>query len=257
MDINTAAQEYFTHKTEENCSNVIRAAEPLVVHFSRLYGGNCCFDDLYQTGMEGLLKALSGYKPSLGTAFSTWASECIISAIRHYVRKEAAHARPGCIIELQAKVDRLIEYQLKEDGELPTAKSIAQRLGVTESSVLEVMRAGLVSIEDIDVNNIRTLQYASFHLPIEDRIVVAQAVSKLSVLQQRVIHALFYKEMTQEQVAAQLGINQKRVSRIKLSSLHEMAGLLAEGGTDAPVSASYRVFSRRRAKNRPASAKRR
>lgn len=228
MDINAAAQTYFDNKTEQNCSAVTKAAEPLVVHFARLYGGNCCYDDLYQTGMEGLLKALSTYNPSYGTAFSTWASECIISAIRHYVRKEASYARPGCIIELQSKVDRIVEQQLKESGEAPSVHAIAEHLGVTESSVLEVMRAGMVSIEELELDNIKTLQYASFHLPIEDSIAVAQAISRLSTLQQKVIRALFFKGMTQEQVATQLGLNQKKVSRLKLSGLNEMAGLLAE-----------------------------
>ncbi|SDM67218.1 sigma-70 family RNA polymerase sigma factor [Acetanaerobacterium elongatum] len=228
MDINDAAHNYFAHKTEQNCSAVTKAAEPLVVHFARLYGGNCGFEDLYQTGMEGLLKALSTYNPSYGTAFSTWASECIISTIRHYVRKEASYTRPGCIVELQSKVDRIVEQQLKETGEAPSVQYIAEHLGVTESSVLEVMRAGMVSIDELEVDNIKTLQYSSFHLPIEDSIAVAQALSKLSSLQQKVIRALFFKGMTQEQVAAQLGLNQKKVSRLKLSGLNEMAGLLAE-----------------------------
>lgn len=228
MDINAAAQAYFADKTEQNCSAVACAAEPLVVHFARLYGGNCSFDDLYQTGMEGLLKALSTYNPSYGTAFSTWGSECIISAIRHYVRKEASYTRPGCIIELQGKVNRIVEQQLKQNGEAPSVHAIAECLGVTEGSVLEVMRAGMVSIEELELDNIKTLQYASFHLPIEDSIAVAQAISRLTSLQQKVIHALFFKEMTQEQVAAQLGLNQKKVSRLKLSGLNTMAGLLAE-----------------------------
>ncbi len=228
MDINAAAQTYFSSKTEQNCSAVTRAAEPLVVHFARLYGGNCNFDDLYQTGMEGLLRALSSYDPSHGAAFSTWASECIISAIRHYVRKEVSYARPGCVVELQAKVDRIVEQRLKETGEPPSVRYIAERLGVTESSVLEVMRAGMVSIEELELDNIKTLQYSSFHLPIEDSIAVAQAISRLSSLQQKVIRALFFKGMTQEQVAVQLGLNQKKVSRLKLSGLHAMAGLLAE-----------------------------
>ena len=228
MDIKTAAQKYFENKTQENCSYVIQAAEPLVRHFARLYGGNCCFEDLYQTGMEGLLKALATYSPQRSTAFSTWASECIISAIRHYVRKEASYIRPGCIIELQAKVDRIIEQNLRYFGEIPTAKTIAEELHVTENSVHEVMRAGMVSVEDIDVNNIKTLQYTSFHLPIEDSIVLAQAMSRLSTLQRKVIKALFFTEMTQQQVAKQLGINQKKVSRLKLSGLQAMAENIEE-----------------------------
>ncbi|MFA9381175.1 MAG: sigma-70 family RNA polymerase sigma factor [Acetanaerobacterium sp.] len=222
MDMNTAAQRYFEDKTQQNCAHVIEAAGALVCHFARLYGGGCCYEDLYQTGMEGVLKALSTYDAQVGSVFSTWASECIISAIRHYVRKEKSYRRPGCVAELQAKVDRIIERGLKEHGALPTAEGIAHELRVTEGSVREVMRAGLVSIEDIDVTNIKTLQHTSFHLPIEDRITLYQAMGRLSEMQQKVIRALFFGEMTQEQVARRLGINQKKVSRLKLSGLRAM-----------------------------------
>lgn len=232
MDLNTAAKRYFACKTEEKCALVTELAAPLVWHFASLYGGSCCKDDLFQTGMEGVLKALSTYQEGAGTSFSTWASECIISAIRHYVRKEISYRRPGCIIELQAKVDRIIERTVKEHGEIPTAESIAKELGVTVKSVQEVMRAGLVSIDEIDVSNIKTLQYTSFHLPIEDRIMLHQALGKLSEMQRRVIRALFFGGMTQEQVAKRLGINQRKVSRLKQSGLQVMADDL---NTEKPV----------------------
>ncbi len=223
MELNSAAKQYFTHKTKENCALVTEAAEPLVRHFAALYGGNCCFDDLFQTGMEGVLGALSTFDAAQGASFSTWASECIISAIRHYVRKEISYRRPGCVIELQAKVDRYVARTVKEHGKIPTAEHIANELGVTVKSVQEVMRAGLVSMDEIDVSNIKTLQYTSFHLPIEDRIVLHQAIGRLSKMQRGVIRALFFGDMTQEQVARQLGVNQKKISRLKLRALRLMA----------------------------------
>lgn len=234
MTLNSAARQYFSCKTRENCALVTEAAEPLVRHFASLYGGSCSKDDLFQTGMEGVLKALATYKPEVGASFTTWASECIISAIRHYVRKEISYRRPGCVMELQAKVDRSIQRSVKEYGEIPTADSIAEELGVTVRSVREVMRAGLVSIEEIDVSNIKTLHYTSFHLPIEDHIALYQAMSKLSEMQSRVIRALFFGGMTQEQVAKRLGINQKKVSRLKLSGLQTMAKDLKPENTAHP-----------------------
>lgn len=222
MELNKAASLYFDDPSKQNCERVVLAATPMVRRFAALYGGSCCMDDLCQTGMEGVLKALSSYRQGAGASFSTWMGECVISAIRHYVRKEISFRRPGCVVELQAKVDRLIERGVKQTGTPPTEAQLARELGVTEKSVCEVMRAGLVSLDEIDVSNIKTLQYESFQLPIEDRIVLHQALQKLSVMQRRVMHALFFGGLTQEQTAQKLGLHQKKVSRLKQKSLREL-----------------------------------
>ena len=88
----------------------------------------------------------------------------------------------------------------------------------------EVMKAGLVSIDEVELSKIRNLRYESFTLPIEDRIALQLAMKKLSDLQRKVIHMLFFKGMTQQQAAKALGINQRKVSRIRSDSLEEMKG---------------------------------
>lgn len=223
QDINAVAKLYFENKTPDNCEKVVLAAEPLVKYFIKLYGGECNYDDLYQTGMEGLLKALNGFDPQKDVLFSTWASHCIMSAIRHYVRKEISYSRPGCIIELQAKVSRYVNNEIKKNGEPPPISEIAESLGVTEQSIAEVMRAGLVSLDELEMNNIRTTQHTDFRLPIEERIAISQAMSRLTDTQKKVIKETYYGERTQEQIAKELGVNQRKVSRIKQSGLEAMA----------------------------------
>lgn len=222
--INAAFADYEARPGGASLEALAVRGEALVKHFAALYGGGCSFDDLYQSGMLGLMKAVKSYDGR--AAFSTWASCCIISEIRHYVRRERVYRRPECVSRLQETLDGLVEEDARE-GRLPTGGALAERVGLAEESLPEVMRAGLVEFSEINVSKIVGEQQ-SFHLPIEDRIALEQAMEKLSALQRKVIDALFYRGLTQEQTAAELGINQRRVSRIKEKALSALAGLLGE-----------------------------
>ena len=208
---------------ESPCSNnkeaLVNEAKGLILHFAKIYGGGCRMDDLLQTGTEGLLKAINNFDINRGVKFSTYASHCIIGEIRHYVRKESSYYTPGCIVGLKNKVNRLIDDSLKQNGVAPDISEIAEMLGVKEESVAEIMSAGLVELSAIETKNIKTVRYESFNLPIEDKIFLAQAFKKLNDIQKKVVHLLFYYDLTQTEVAARLGITQRQVSRIKDKSI--------------------------------------
>jgi len=222
--LDMAANIYTKHPSIENMERVIEGAKGLVYHFAKIYGGGMRFDDLSQTGMEGLLKAVRNFDAGYGVKFSTYASHCIIGEIKHFVRKEASFYKPGCIAGLQNKVNRFIEESIKNSGVIPKAGEIAERFGVREESVTEIMGAGLVDFSEIDTDNIKTVRYASFHLPIEDKLFLEHAFKKLTDLQKKVIYLLFYRDLSQSEVAKKLGISQRQVSRIKDKSIQAMRG---------------------------------
>jgi RNA polymerase sigma-B factor len=222
MDLEAAYSEYLGSGKEEDLERVVEAGRRLVFHFARIYTGGTG-DDVVQAGMEGLLKAVHRYRADQGASFVTYAGHCVMGEIRHYIRRESAYYRPGCIKDLQYRVDRYVEKVLKETGEPPALSEVAAALNVKEEGVLQVMRAGLVSLDDVDVKKIRVGKYESFRLPIEDRLLLEQGLQRLNDIQKRVIYYLFYRDMTQQQAAQKLGISQRKVSRVLHKSLEQMA----------------------------------
>ena len=69
---------------------------------------------------------------------------------------------------------------------------------------------------------IKSKNYESFRLPIEDVIALRNAMKKLKKLQRKVVYYIFEKDLTQTKVASKLGISQRQVSRIKNSTLKEL-----------------------------------
>lgn len=216
----------FGGNKEKDLESLARAGERLVRYFVlSLTGG--MGEDALQAGREGLLKAAVRFDPHKGVAFSTYAGHCVMGEIRHYIRKEASYYRPGRLAKLQSKVNRVMDEVWKKVGEGPSAEEMSRALNVKKEGITEVMRAGLVSLEEVDLAKIRNIRYESFRLPIEDRLLVEQAMEKLSEVQRKVIYLLFYMDLTQVETAAKLGINQRQVSRILHKSLQLMSKAMA------------------------------
>lgn len=220
-ELDDCCLRYRQSGSAEDLAEIVVAGGRLVSHFVRIYtGGNC--DDALQAGMEGLVKAVRRYDPDIGAAFSTYAAHCVMGEIRHFVRKEAAYYRPGCIQELQFRVDQYVEQVLKERETLPAIEEVAATLNVRKEGILQAMRAGLVPLEEVGLGKIRAEKHEDFKLPIEDRLVLQQAYKKLSRLQQKVIYYLFYRDLTQVEAAEKLGISQRQVSRVLHRGLREI-----------------------------------
>ena len=117
---------------------------------------------------------------------------------------------------------------------------LARALNINEAGILEVMnlyaRIDLHSRnepfapgeldEGADPRIVHSLRQESFALPIEDRIALYDALDKLSALERRLIYLLFFKELTQTEVADELGLTQKKVSRESIKALGRLKQLL-------------------------------
>jgi len=220
--LNQAALSYLTNKNKEAMDKVMETSEGLVRYFASLYGGGCCQDDLFQAGRMGVLKALQNFDTNRDVSFVTFASHLIMGEIRHLARKEASFYRPGCITELQNRVDKVIDTYTRENEDVPSPAYIAGMLKIKEESVIEVMKAGFVSFDEIDSKKIHSSSYETLKLPIEDKLTLYNAYKKLTDIQQKVIQMLFFRDMTQQQVADKLGISQRQVSRLKEKSVQIM-----------------------------------
>ncbi|MCR3922781.1 MAG: sigma-70 family RNA polymerase sigma factor [Firmicutes bacterium] len=209
----------------DDLEDVVRAGERLVRYFARVYTGGMN-EDALQAGREGLVKAVRRFNADQGVAFVTYASHCIMGEIRHYLRKESSYYRPGSIKDLQSRVDKFVEAVLKEKGQPPALEEIAVALNVKQEGVVQAMRAGLVSLDAVDVKKIQALRYETFKLPIEDKLVLQQALDRLSDVQRKVVYYLFFMDLTQTEAGKKLGLSQRTVSRILHKSLQKMAEVL-------------------------------
>jgi RNA polymerase sigma-B factor len=226
-DLDGAVADYLARGGEERLRAVVEAGGGVVRHFARLCTGGRPSADVVQAGYVGLLKAVRRYDPRRNVRFSTFAGHGIMGEIRHHLRREASFDRPVWVADLQGRIHRTAEELLQRAGEPPSLAAVAAAVNVREAGVLQALHAGHVRLDELDLFLIRHQRYESFQLPIEDRIAVRQALARLGGLQRKVVVLVFYYDMTQAQAAAELGIGQRRVSRLLRRGLAQMAQNLA------------------------------
>lgn len=226
--IDSAYHDYRREPSEEKLAFLLKATTPLIRYFASYYSGGFYDRDILQAGYEGVLKAIKNYSESYGASFTTYAGHYVIGEVRHYIRKEMKYYKPNFIRELQDKAQGFSSEYYSLNGEVPPKSHIAQKLNISESGIDEILKAGLISIDELELDKISCLKYESFKLPIEDKITLIEAIRKLSEIKQYVVYSLFFQDRTQQQTADSLGINQRKVSRLLKSSLEDLKYRITE-----------------------------
>ena len=186
-----------------------------------------------QVGYVGLIKAVNGYKMDSNARFSSYAYAMIDGELRHHFRDTGLVKRPRWARSLYSHIAEATTKLTGKLGRPPLVDEIAHEVNVTPEGVMEVMKLFLnTNVSSLDapggdagepnVGAIKSLQYDSFSLPIEDRILLEQGLESLSELQRKVVYLFFYKDLSQTEIGKRLGLPQRKVSRIIASSMKSL-----------------------------------
>jgi RNA polymerase sigma-B factor len=226
------------NKSQKITDAQIKEYQPLVKNISfQFKNSGEPLEDLEQVGYIGLINAFNLYNPERGVKFKTYATWLISGEIRHYIRdKHQIIKIPSWMLKLNKKIDEFMISYKKENNKFPSLYEISEKFNLTEEGVKEILKAReAVQIVSLDqeqrkyssdsypkIEKIKSKNYETFKLPMEDVIALKTALSKLKKLQRKVIYYIFEKDLTQTKIAHKLGISQRRVSRIKDSALKEL-----------------------------------
>ncbi|MDQ7819450.1 MAG: sigma-70 family RNA polymerase sigma factor [Armatimonadota bacterium] len=210
---------------------------PLVHQVARRYArSGIPLDDLHQIGYIGLMNAVTNFDPDRRVKFETYARHLIAGEIRHYLRDQGTTVRrPRWLYEMDHRVNRAVTSLTQRIGRPPTPAEIAREIQSSEDEVVEVLQAReslrLVSLDEeregddgapIAQRDRITTKHVAGSMPVEERVLVHDAVERLSDLQRKVIYYLFFMDLTQTEAARRLGISQKHVSRVMHAALRRL-----------------------------------
>jgi RNA polymerase sigma-B factor len=218
---------------------LVRRYQPLVRHCVRQYRGSPePPEDLMQVGYVGLLKAINNFDPAFGRGLRAYAAPCVTGEIKRHFRDkrwQVRVARP--IQELLLEMHGSVEDLTHELGRHPADGELAARLGVTTEGLREALQAeeGFTALSlDAPLAGQDDPGDLGSQLGEEDaaldRAVDVEAVtrhwSELPRREQRILVLSFYGNLTQQDIAGQLGISQMHVSRLLAHALGQLRNRL-------------------------------
>ena len=190
------------------------------------------FDDLLQVARVGLLKAVDRFDQSMGVHFGAYATPTILGELRRYFRDHtwSVHV-PRRAKDLRPAVNEATDHLSKELGRSPLVGEIAQHLHISEDAVLEAMEANNAyrsfSLDPQGVG--RNVPSTKSDLDvIVDREVVVGLLDRLPARERKILYLRFFEELSQAQIAEQIGTSQVHVGRLIASSLATLRSVLED-----------------------------
>jgi RNA polymerase sigma factor (sigma-70 family) len=157
--------------------------------------------------------------------------------------KTSVIRQPGWLHERSRKVARCAETLRQKLNREATDAELAAEAGITEAEVQEVSRTrGIFRVTSLDApersdeeageipldrKRIQSLRAGSAPMPVEEKVVLREALQKLKRLERTVVYALYFKGLSQTEVAEQLEISCNYVSHILRGALTRLRQILA------------------------------
>ena len=192
------------------------------------------YEDLLQVASLGLLKAINGYDPARGIAFTSYAVPTILGELRRHFRDRAWSVRvPRALQELALDVEKTSVRLTTQLGRAPTVQELAAALDTTAEAVLEARQAGdaysATSLEsqrgdDPDAPTLGDTLGSfddGFHVA-EHRATLTSLLDAIPERDREVLRLRFEEDLTQTEIAARIGVSQMAISRIIRRSIDRM-----------------------------------
>jgi RNA polymerase sigma-B factor len=214
---------------------LVRMHLPLVEHLARRFRNRGePLDDLTQVATIGLIKSVDRFDPQRGVEFSTYATPTIIGEIKRHFRDKGWAVRvPRRLQELRLSLTAATSELSQRNGRSPTVAELAAHLGLTEEEVLE----GLESANAYSTLSLDVPESGDDESPavadslgsedealegVEYRESLKPLLEQLPAREKRILLLRFFGNMTQSQIADEIGISQMHVSRLLARTLAQL-----------------------------------
>lgn len=219
----------------EAMDKLIKMNLPLVSALSRKFlNRGYEYEDIFQIGSIGLVKAVNNFDPSFNVKFSTYAVPMIMGEIRRFLRDDGLIKVSRNIKSIARKINYAKEELTKKLKREPTIEELSRYSDINKEEIIMAIEstnnlhylydtihqddgAPVLLIDKISEDSI-------YDTSMDDKIILKELLKSLDPKSRQIIFLRYFKDKTQIQIARMLGISQVQVSRIEkkvLKSLKE------------------------------------
>ena len=204
-------------------SRIIEENSPLIKSIiKRFRNRGIEYEDLFQLGCIGMLKAISNFSTEFNVKFSTYAVPMIIGEIKRYLRDDGLIKVSRAIKSLSGKIAYFIEDYKNQHDKNPQLDEIALALGVEPQEIAMAIDSAKVPIsiydkgeDDQGLSVIDRLGAVDGSEDMLDKIIIRDSIKELTERERKLIILRYYKDKTQSEVAKELNVSQVQISRLE------------------------------------------
>lgn len=240
--INTANLRVLTNKEMKELFIKLQAGElwakeelingnlKLVLSIVQRFSSRCeNMDDLFQVGCIGLVKSIDNFDLKHEVRFSTYAVPMIMGEIKRYLRDNQVIRVSRHLKDLAYKAFKLKEDYIHMHQKEPTAAWLAQQLEVKEKDIVDALDSvqSVISIFEPVYNSDGDELFLLDQIKddkdeidlLENVMALKHSMKSLKTKEMDIIQKRYYQDMTQTEIAQELGISQAQVSRLEKNAI--------------------------------------
>lgn len=188
------------------------------------------YDDLFQLGALGFVKAIYNYDQNFNVKFTTYAVPMIAGEIKRFLRDDGSLKISRSIKHNSMQIKNFILDFQKEKGNQPTIEQISNHFNMDMQDVVLCMEAStnLISLneklgDDEDSNTMLDRLADNFSVEgLINKMAIREIIKNLSKKEKQIIIMRYYFDKTQSEIAKELGVSQVQISRIENKILNEI-----------------------------------
>ncbi len=193
---------------------------------NKFRGRGVDYDDLFQAGCVGLIKAADNFDESRGFAFSTYAVPVILGEIKRIFRDGGSVKVGRALKEKARKAMREREILSVKLGREPTISEFAEHIGTDIAEAAELITVSMPTVSltaDEDNGNCQIdVPTEPYEEELSDKIALFEVLKTLSDSDRELIELRYFKGLTQVKTAEKLKMSQVQVSRKEKALLLKM-----------------------------------
>ena len=203
---------------------LIKENSPLIkCLIKRFKGKGIEYDDLFQIGCLGFLKALKNFKAEFNVKFSTYVVPMVIGEIKRFMRDDGAIKVSRVLKSLNLQINKFIDQYSSINQKAPSIEEIAKKFNVEEQEVILAMDSARMPVSlysplDEDEEGLLVMDRVECEdegQNMLENLALKELLHKLDKREQKIIMLRFYYDKTQSEIAEQLKISQVQVSRLE------------------------------------------
>lgn len=193
------------------------------------------YDDLYQLGCMGFLKAIKNFNAEFGVKFSTYVVPMVIGEIKRFMRDDGSIKVSRALKSLNMQINKYVDSFSKENQRQPSIEEIARHFKTDEQEIVLAMDSAKMPIsiyapieDSADSLTLvdRLESQEDFATSMIENIALAEIVKNLEERDKKIIMLRYFFDKTQSEIAKELNISQVQVSRLENKILENLKSKL-------------------------------